>query len=274
MEILKQIALYAIIPAAVIYSAICLFLYFFQEKLIFRPEILPSDHVYRFPLEFQELDYEPKSGVRINAVKFKCQNPKGLVYYLHGNSGSVQTWYNVADLFIEKGYDVLIIDFRGFGKSTGTISQKSLYNDAEFVYNELKKEYREDKILVYGRSLGSGMATYVASKNNPTALVLEAPYYSFKDLAHHYYPWLPHSLLLRYTLRTDKFIPNVQCPIYIFHGTDDKVVYHGSTEKLARLLKKTDRVFSIEGGTHNDLELWEEYTQNIEKILDQSIPIQ
>lgn len=266
--VLQQIALYVLLPLSIIYVAICLFLYFFQEKIIFRPEALPLDHEFNFPIPFEELNFHPKPGVVINAVKFKVSQPRGIVYYLHGNSGSLQSWGSVAKIFVDKNYEVLLIDFRTFGKSSGIISQRGLYNDANFIYDALRRQYKEEKIILYGRSIGSGIASFVAARHRPKALILEAPYYSFKDLASYYYPWLPLSLLLRYNLRTDKHVAATSCPIYIFHGTNDKIVYHGSTEKLTRLLKPGDKVFSIEGGTHNDLELWAEYSDNILSILE------
>lgn len=267
MLLVKKLLLYVLVPATILYTAICIFLYFFQEKIIFHPELLPHDHAYRFGRDFEERNFEFSSKVKINALHFRTANAKGLVYYLHGNSGSLQSWGNEADLFLDNGYDVLMIDYRGFGKSTGKISQKALYSDANNIYAQLSKEYNEKDIVVYGRSIGSGIAAQVASKHSPGKLILEAPYYSFVDLSKHYYPWLPLRLFLRYQLRTDKFVQQISCPIVIFHGTDDKVVYHGSTEKLKQLLKPTDEVFSIQGGTHNDLALWEEYTNNLARIL-------
>lgn len=110
-----------------------------QEKLIFFPEKIPSNYKYEFAFtdKFKEINYKPDKGVLINSLLFKSDKPKGLIFYLHGNAGSLKSWGNVAESFLKMNYDVLIIDYRGYGKSTGKISEKALYSDSIYIYNKI-----------------------------------------------------------------------------------------------------------------------------------------
>ena len=146
-------------------------LFFFQEKLIFRPITLPQDFVYNFSNPFEELFLKAEDGAVINALHFKKENPKGIILYFHGNAGNLARWGKITEFFVEKDYDVLVMDYRTYGKSTGKLSEQALYSDAQMCYNYVLKQYEESEIIVYGRSLGTGMATYLASNNNPKQLI-------------------------------------------------------------------------------------------------------
>ena len=238
-----------------------------QEKLIFHPEKLPSDYKFSFPAVFEEVNYEPEKGVTINALHFKASGSKGVVFYLHGNAGSLRSWGSIGENAVNMGYDFLVFDYRGFGKSTGRISEKALYSDAQFIYNKLKEKYGEDKITVYGRSIGTGIAAYVAAHNSPRQLILETPYYNMKDLVKSLYPVAP-GFILRYDFTTDKFLQKTKAPVYIFHGTDDEIIYYGSSEKLKKHFKPGDTLITVPGGTHNNLYKYPEFREGLKKILN------
>jgi len=240
---------------------------FFQEKLIFFPEKVNTDYKYPFQQPFEEVYLTTPDGASLHALYFRSPQPKGIILYFHGNAGSLRTWGYLAEDLIPFGYDVLMPDYRGFGKSTGTLSQQALYQDAQLHYNYLKNYYPENKITIYGRSVGTGVATKLASTNNPRMLVLETPFYNFADVAKTHYSFLPVSLLLRYTFRSDKFLPQVKSPIYIFHGTADEIVPFSSGLKLASLLNKPDHFIVIDGGGHNNLGSFTTYQQALQRIL-------
>ncbi|MFC0185386.1 alpha/beta hydrolase [Pseudarcicella hirudinis] len=166
------------------YLVLCVIVYFIQEKFIFKPEKLPEDFQYQYDAPFEELFFEPEDGVKINGLRFFHEKPEGLVIYFHGNSRSIKGWSKYASDFTRYNFDVLMIDYRGFGKSTGKRTEVNLYNDAQYVYNRMraKFDYQEDRIIIYGRSLGSGFACKLASQNKPKMLILDAPYYSFSHL--------------------------------------------------------------------------------------------
>lgn len=251
------------------YLVLCVIVYFIQEKFIFKPEKLPEDFQYQYDAPFEELFFEPEEGVKINGLRFFHEKPEGLVIYFHGNSRSIKGWSKYASDFTRYNFDVLMIDYRGFGKSTGKRTEVNLYNDAQYVYNRMraKFDYQEDRIIIYGRSLGSGFACKLASQNKPKMLILDAPYYSFSHLTSRFLPFLPISILLRFSIRTDIWIRYVRCPIYIIHGTKDWLIPFSSSVRLQGLVPLAARLVPIYGGGHNNLPSFQEYHQKLEEIL-------
>ena len=242
-------------------------LYFFQEKLMFLPTKLEQDYQYQFNTPFKELFLKTETDAVINALHFKTKKPKGVILYFHGNAGDLSRWGQITQHFTEKNYDVLVIDYRTYGKSIGKLSEVAFYNDAEYCYNYLLKQYSENNIVIYGRSLGTGIASYLASKHRPKQLILETPYYSILDVAKHRFPMFPVKQLLKYKFPTYQYLPKVTCPITIIHGTDDSVVPHSSGKKLSELALHNLEFISIEGGRHNNLATFEEYHNTIDNIL-------
>ena len=256
-----------------IYIMIGTALHFLQEKMMFLPTTLDQDYAFAFKHDFDELFLKPEEGVVINAIHFKIDRPKGVILYFHGNAGDLSRWGLIAEDFVELGYDVLIIDYRGYGKSIGPLSEDGFYRDAQYSYNYLKKFYNEDDILLFGRSLGTGIATYVASKNQPRQLILETPYYSITDVASHRFPIFPVKYLIKYHFPTHAFIQNVTCPITIFHGTSDGVVPFDSAEKLVAVSPKDQTEFVvIEDGDHNNLADFQLYRDRMNAVLNKEAP--
>ncbi len=242
-------------------------LYFLQEKMLFFPTVLEQDYVFEFSKPFEELFLKTDNDVVINAIHFKTENPKGVILYFHGNAGDLSRWGWIAEYFVERQYDVLIMDYRTYGKSTGKLSEPALYNDARYCYDYLKARYAEKDITLYGRSLGTGIAAYLASQSEPNQLILETPYYSITDVAKTRFPVLPVETLLKYKLPTHQYLEEVSCPITILHGTDDVVVPISSAEKLLKLHKENLNFISIDGGEHNNLIEFEAYHRTINKVL-------
>lgn len=258
-----QIVLYIIIGIAAL-SAIA---YFIQERFIFKPEKLAADFVYKYDAPFDELFFDVEPGVRINGLHFKVKDPLGLVLYFHGNSRSIKGWAKYARDFYRYGYDVVLVDYRGFGKSTGRRSEKDMLSDMQFVYMTLANKYHENHIIVYGRSIGSGFAAKIASDNKPRYLILDAPYFSFRKAVERFLPILPVRFVLRYHLRTDKWITRVNCHTYILHGTRDWLLPISNSEKLQALNPRKITLIRIHGGGHNNLPTFPEYHNFIRDIL-------
>ena len=261
--------LYLLIIIPALWLGVLLAVYYFQESMIFHPEVLPSDHQYTFyGQDFEERWYDVSEKGRISAVMFKAQTQRrGVIYYHHGNAGSLQGWGERAAHFTKLGYDVLQYDYRSFGKSTGKIrSEKMLYRDAQFIYKELLKEYNESDVVVYGASLGTGVASRVAAKNFPRLVILETPYYNFYEVARFHYPYLPTSVLLKYRFNTNKTMPKIQVPVFLIHGTADQTVPYDNSVKLAALGKNVE-LLTLPGGLHNYLPTYPEYHEALRKIL-------
>jgi uncharacterized protein len=250
-----------------IYGGIAILAYFIQEKFIFKPEKLKQDFEFKYDAPFKEEFFDIEPGVRINALHFYKEKPLGLILYFHGNTRSIKGWAKYAKDFYRFGYDVVLIDYRGFGKSTGKRSEKAMLGDMQFVYNNLKARFGEEHLITYGRSMGSGFATKLAADNNPRYLILDAPYYSFKKVAERFLPIMPMRFLLRYHLRTDLWIKNVKCHTYIIHGTKDWLIPITHSEKLKSLNNKKITLIPIQGGGHNNLPAFESYHNFIRDIL-------
>ena len=248
----------------------CGVFYFRQENMIFYPEALPPDFHYSFPARFEEITLSV-DGAAINALHFKTDNPKGAIIYFHGNAGNLRGWGEVALDFTRLSYDVLIPDYRGYGKSTGKIqSEEMLHRDAAVAYNYLKDRYIENQIIIYGRSIGTGIAAYLAKETRPRMLILESPMFNMQDLAKYHYTFMPAmlvSLILKYPMRTDLWIADLPCPVYLFHGTADDIVPYSSSERLIKLIKTDGRLITIPGGGHNNLSDFPLYHEELERIL-------
>jgi len=241
--------------------------YFFQEKFIFKPEKLKQDFRFRYDIPFQELFFDIEPGVRINGLHFYREQPLGLILYFHGNTRSIKGWAKYARDFYRYNYDVVLVDYRGFGKSTGKRSEKEMLSDMQFVYTDLLKQYNEHHIIVYGRSMGSGFATKIASENEPRYLILDSPYYNFTRVVERFLPILPVRYVLRYHMRTDKWIRDVKCHTYIIHGTRDRLIPIRHSEALQKLNPHKITLIRIRNGGHNNLPKFDEYHNFIRDIL-------
>ncbi len=253
------------------YTIILLILYFFQESILFQPEELPEEYTFQFEQTFEEFFLETNEGVCLNAIHFINKNPKGLILYFHGNRGSLRRWGEIASFFAIKEYDVIVMDYRSYGKSSGKITEKNLYSDAQLFYNYALNYYSEDQITIYGRSIGTGIAVALASKNHPCNLILETPYYDIKDVVESWLPHLPTNALLRFKIPSGKFIQNVTCDITIYHGTSDGVVPYKTGKRLFNSIPNVNKeLITIQEGSHNDLIEFDSYLDTIDKVLDNS----
>ena len=252
-----------------IYIGVSILLYYLQDYVLFKPEKLDKDFQYFYDnQEVEEYNIETRDGAIINGLHFKVKKPKGVVLYLKGNSKSMRGWGKFAVDFMRHDYDVFMIDYRGFGKSTGRRTQKALKNDLQLIYNKMKEKVDEKYIILYGRSLGSGFATKLASTNQPRMLILDAPYYSLSKVTARYAPFMPMSVILKYPIPTYKWLKYVECPIHIIHGTNDKLIPFKSSVKLSKIRRDQTRLYAIIGGGHKNLNTFESYHKMLAEIIN------
>lgn len=251
----------------VIYLALCLAAYMLQEKMIFLPEKLSASYNFSFKNPFEEVFIKTEDNTQLHGLLFKTNTPKRLIFYLHGNAGSLASWGEVSGVFTALGYDIFLLDYRGYGKSDGTISsEQQMYSDVQRAYEMITNRYSEDSIIVLGYSIGTGMASYVASVNNPAMLILQAPFYSLPDVAGRLFPIIP-KFLVRYKFENFKYLKSCSMPIVIFHGDADEVIYTGSSEKLKPFLKPGDKLIILPGVGHNGMTYDRNYLKDIQRIL-------
>ena len=257
-----------LIIVVIVYIVISVLLYYLQEFFLFKPEKLPKDFQFLYENQVvEEYNLETRDGATINGLHFRVKRPLGVVLYLKGNSKSIKGWGKFAVDFTRNQYDVIMVDYRGFGKSTGKRSQNAIKHDLQFVYNTIRERVEEKYIILYGRSLGSGFATKLASMNNPKMLILDAPYYSLAKVTGRYMPFMPLSVILRYPMPTYKWLKYVNCPIKIIHGTHDKLIPFKSSVKLSQIKPKQTRLYPVIGGGHKNLNNFEEYHKIMEEVL-------
>lgn len=250
---MKKLFLNTLKVILIFYVLICGLLYFFQEKMIFFPQKLAKDYPFSFEQNFEEIHIKTPDKAVLHGLLFKADSSKGLIFYLHGNAGSLKRWGSISSAYADLQYDLFMLDYRGYGKSEGSIkSQEQLFADVQAAYDEMLKRTPEEKIVVIGFSIGSGIAAKLASQNHPRLLILEAPYYSLSDMMHHRYPFVP-GFLLKYKIETNRYLENCKMPVVIFHGTSDNVIYYGSSLKLKEHFKPQDTLITLEGQEHNGI---------------------
>ncbi len=257
-----------LIISLISFAVLSILFYFIQDKLIFKPEKLPENFIFQYKNQVvDEYNFKLHNDVLINGLHFKTENPKGVVFYLKGNSKSIKGWGKFAVDFTVHGWDVIMMDYRGFGKSKGKRTEQTMKDDALLIYDKIKEKVDEKYIIVYGRSLGTGLATKVASMNKPRMLILACPYFSISNNVKRYLPFLPTGLVLRFSMPTYKWMKYVECPIKIIHGTNDRVIPMKSSIKLSKINPKHTRMYPIIGGGHKNLHNFEGYHRALKEIL-------
>ena len=242
--------------------------YVFQRQLIFQGKSLPQDYKFSFSLPHEEINLIAKDGAKINAIYIKTsKTPKGVVLYFHGNADNLQRWANYHTDFTQRGYDFFAIDYRGYGKTKGRLDIENLYTDAILAYNFVEKKYATDSIVIYGRSLGTGIATQLATRKAAQLLVLETPYNTIRSvMSTRFIPlWMPFSL--KYPLENVLSLPQVPMPVTIFHGTKDELIAYELAEKLRPVLTEKDTFITIPGGGHKNLTDFSEFQQGLDTFL-------
>ena len=265
---MRSILRAVLITVLVSYTLVCGGLYLAQEQLIFVPDKLPANHVFAFPnATFEEV--QVSSGtVTLSALHFKVAQPKGVVLYFHGNAGSLRGWGAIAPMFTRRNYDLFMLDYRGYGKSSGQLSTEAdLHADARAAYDYLRQRFSADQIVIFGRSLGSGVASHLAVSVPARMLILETPYTSLAAVVAARTPFIPVELLMKYPLRTESWIGQVRCPVYIFHGTADDLVPYAHSTRLMTLIHAPHERITLPGGGHGNLASFSEYQTKMIEVL-------
>ncbi len=251
------------------YCSIGIALFYLQEKFIFHPEKIDKNYTYIFDTRFKENNIAVNTEDTINVLTFFTDKiKKGVVLYFHGNRKNVEHYYPQVQHFTSRGYDVCMPDYPGFGKTTGIRTEDKLYQQAMLVYNFVASQYQVDSIVIFGKSLGTCMAAYVASQTTCKKLILETPYYSMTDLFKHYAPIYPVTRMITYKLPLYSFLADVNCKKIIIHGTKDEVIPYKQSYNLKEFFKPGDEFITIEGGKHNGLAASKEFQNMLNKELN------
>lgn len=245
-------------------------LYLLQDRILFHPVSLKKEHKYGFTQPHKEIDIPINEKSSMNIVQFTSTDTttRGVVLYFHGNKKNISWYANYAPYFTREGYEVWMIDYPGYGKSTGKLSEQTLYQWAEVLYRFALSRFPDQQIIVYGKSMGTGIAAYLTSRNPCQQLILETPYYDFPAVVKHYLPIYPVHSLLHYQIPTHEYLARTKAPITILHGTKDRVVTYSNAVRLKEFLKPGDTLVTISGGRHNDLFQFETTVKALGNALD------
>lgn len=248
-----------------IYSMICGWLYFYQDNILFNPYRLPSDYTFESEQTFQ---LKVAKNVSLNCLWIRDATPKGVILYLHGNKRSINRSLPEAMNMTQLGHDILMVDYRGFGKSGGKIeSEVQLYRDIQKVYDYLQQDYAEHQIIIVGFSLGAVMASYLAKQNHPSALVLVAPFKDSYALKNYHFSILIPNFLVKYPLDNAKHLQKVTCQTLILHGKRDEVVPFTHAVTLADINRKNFQLELLEQETHRSIMQSAEFREKIQYFL-------
>ncbi len=252
-----------------VYCIIGIALYFLQDKFIFHPVRLPADYNYQFDIPFRQIDLAITAEKNLSIVQFTVPDSvrKGIVLYFHGNRQNINRYAKYATNFTRNGYEVWMMDYPGYGKSTGKRSEQVLYDDALLLYKMAISKVSLEHIILYGKSLGTGIAAQLASVRDCKRLILETPYYSMDALAKNYFFIYPVSPMSKYKLPTYRYFERIKAPITIFHGTKDQVIPYNEAKWLTQKKPGTELI-TIEKGRHNNLNDFSLFHHKLDSLLN------
>ncbi len=234
-----------VLLSAMLYLFQSNFVYFPSTQLVTTPELIQ--------LDYEDVTIETEDGIRLHGWYLPHDSPRATLLFLHGNGGNISHRLDSLAIFNALGLAVLIIDYRGYGQSEGTTSERGTYLDAEAAWNYLinEKKLAVNDIIVFGRSMGGAVATWLASQQQPRALILESTFTSITDMGKHYYPYLPATLLTRIKYASIDRITSINQPILFIHSPSDDIVPYTLGRKLFDAATGPKTFVEIRG-THNE----------------------
>jgi pimeloyl-ACP methyl ester carboxylesterase len=252
-----------------LYAVVGIAFYYLQDYILFHPISLAKDKKYDFEYPHKEINIPFNQEININIIQFAAKDsvPKGVVLYFHGNRKNISWYAKYAPNFTNSNYEVWMIDYPGFGKSTGKFTEQRLYDWALQLYKLARTKYDPSKIIIYGKSMGTGIAAQLSAVRDSKYLILETPYYSMTSLISHYLPVYPIGRIVHYHFPTNEFLQKVTAPVIIFQGTDDGIVPYSNAEQLKSVLKKNDEFVEIENGGHNNLNDFPLFHKKMDSLL-------
>ena len=244
---------FALIFIFIIYLFFSIILFFFQDKFIF----FPDKYIYATPedinLDYQDVYLTTEDNTKIHGWYIPHENSEFAMIFFHGNAGNISHRLETLEIMHQLGLTVLIIDYRGYGKSKGKISEEGLYLDGLAAWDYLckLKDFDECKIILHGRSLGGGVATQLALEKNPAALILESAFTSIPEMGKDVYPIFPVKLLAKFQFNSKKKISEINCPKLLIHSKDDEIIPFKHGKELFKAAIEPKQFFELSGG-HNE----------------------
>lgn len=264
------------IVAAILFWTIALMV--FEDQFIYFPEKYPKgayDHARSIP-NLRDCWITTPDGVRIHAWFAPAESARATLVISHGNAGNLSHRYLLLRSLQKHRYNVLMYDYRGYGRSEGTPSEEGIYTDgrAALDYVRALPGVDSSRMFLWGTSLGGAVAVEVATRQAVAGVILESTFTSAKDVAHILYPFLPVRYFLRTKLNSIEKIKSVRVPILIVHGSHDTIIPVGFARRLFQAANEPKELYEIPGADHNDTFFvgGEEYFNRIDQFVDSALP--
>ena len=250
---LPMLGIWIIITIAGVYLAFAGFLFIFQSQHVYYPERVLSVTPHSIGLQFESGSFETTDGVQLSGWFVPSESARGVILFCHGNAGNISHRLDSIQIFHQLGPDVFIFDYRGYGQSEGKPTEQGTYKDAEAAWRYLieGRQVKPNEVIIFGRSLGGAVASWLAQSHTPGALILESTFTSLPDIAAGLYPYLPVRLLLRFEYNTAEYLGRVDCPVLIVHSRDDEIMPFNHGQRLFESAKEPKKFLEITG-THNN----------------------
>lgn len=267
-----------VVIVVVFFLSMTLYVALTQSKYVYHPDRELASTPASVNLDFEDVSVETEDGATLHAWYVPCREvAKRLnltLLFCHGNAGDMGDRVGSLVTFNRLGFDTLIFDYRGYGKSTGKPGEEGTYLDAlacwDYLVNE--REVRASRIVVFGRSLGGAIASWLAARAAPAALVLESVFSSALDMAHMMFPYLPARLICRFRYDNVNTVAEVDCPVLVAHGRDDRVCPFPHGRQVFEAAPAPKQFVELQGG-HNDggLDANPDYQQCLVAFLEQYV---
>ena len=238
------------------YAFLSVLLYFMQERMVFLAR-LPGRELEATPrdagFEYADVYIQTSDGLTLHGWYVHARNPRGTVLFFHGNAGNISHRLDSLAIFHELGLDTFIIDYRGYGQSEGKPGEEGTYRDAEAAWQYLVAErgLEPARIIVFGRSIGGGVAAWLATRHQPAALVVESTFTSAVEMAAHLYPFMPVRLISRLRYPVAEYLTRVECPVLVVHSRDDEIIPFAMGKALYEVAP-SPKAFIELSGDHNN----------------------
>lgn len=251
-------------------SAVVLYLFLFQSRYIYFPEPDMLAEPSSIDLPFENITLETADGLKLFGWFIPSQEDRSVVLFCHGNAGNISHRLASIQIFHRLGLNVFIFDYRGYGLSEGNITEAGIYRDAEAAWHYLVEErkFAPERVIIFGRSLGGAVASWLARQTKPGALILESSFTSLAAMARSAYPYLPAKLILRPKFNTAGNLDRISCPTLIIHSRQDEIIPFSHGVNLFAIAKGPKEFLEINGG-HNEgfITSGEGYTAGMKKFL-------
>ncbi len=237
------------------YGGFVLLIFATQSRLLFLPH-LPGRELTSAPtdigLEFEDVSIKTSDNVVLHGW-FVPGPSAGVVLFLHGNAGNISHRLGSIQQFNDLGLAVLIIDYRGYGQSEGRPFEQGTYRDAQAAWRYLTatRGFAPQQVVVFGRSLGGPIAAWLASREQPGALIVESAFSSIVDIGRDLYPFLPVRWLTRFHYPTRDYVAQARCPVLVVHSREDEIIPFSHGEAIFAAAPQPRQLLEIHG-SHND----------------------